>query len=375
MIKQNISRNLRNITGWRTKRRIVVFESDDWGSIRMPSMDSFTRLKKLGVDLESFDYAIWNLNDTLASRKDLELLFELLASHNDKNYNPCIFTAITAVANPDFTKIRNNGFLKYFYEPFTETLKKYYPNENVFGIWKEGLDKKVFFPQFHGREHLNVSAWLKALRAGQKNASLAFDECLWCYVPDNKDKLKITNQAAFQLTDMADLSEHKKILTEGLDLFRTLFGYHARYFVPPNGVINNTLNNTISKKGIEIRSTSKIQYESTGPGKTRKVIHWLGQKDVSGIRYIIRNCVFEPSDPCKDWVDSCLADIQTAFRWNKPAIISSHRVNYIGTHNTNNRDNSLLKLQILLKSIKQKWPDIEFMSTDKLGTIMQESKK
>jgi hypothetical protein len=372
MIKENISRNYRNMTGWRTRRRIIIFESDDWGSIRMPSMDAFTRLKNLGVDLESFDYASFNHNDTLANRKDLELLFEVLNNVRDRNGNPCIFTAMSVVANPDFTKIRNNGFQEYFYEPFTETLKKYYPNEDVFAIWKEGIEKKVFVPQFHGREHVNVSAWLKALRTGQKSAVLAFDEGLWGYVPDLADNLKVENQAALQLTHMADLIEHKKILMEGLDLFYSLFGYRARYFVPPNGVINNSLNLVLAKNGIEFRSTTNIQHESTGPGKSKRVIHWLGQKDESGIRYIIRNCFFEPSETGKDWSDSCLADINAAFRWNKPAIIGSHRVNYIGSLNPGNRDNSLLQLQTLLKTIRKKWPDIEFMSTDVLGAFIKQ---
>jgi hypothetical protein len=34
-IKQNLSRNLSNLPGWRTNRHIIVMESDDWGSIRM----------------------------------------------------------------------------------------------------------------------------------------------------------------------------------------------------------------------------------------------------------------------------------------------------------------------------------------------------
>ena len=40
-IKQTITHNLLNIPGWRTKRHIVVIESDDWGSIRMPSKEVY----------------------------------------------------------------------------------------------------------------------------------------------------------------------------------------------------------------------------------------------------------------------------------------------------------------------------------------------
>jgi hypothetical protein len=37
-LKSTLSRNLTNARGWRTNRKIVVIESDDWGSIRMPHM-------------------------------------------------------------------------------------------------------------------------------------------------------------------------------------------------------------------------------------------------------------------------------------------------------------------------------------------------
>lgn len=40
-LKQYITHNLLNIPGWRTNRKIVVIESDDWGSIRMPSQEVY----------------------------------------------------------------------------------------------------------------------------------------------------------------------------------------------------------------------------------------------------------------------------------------------------------------------------------------------
>jgi hypothetical protein len=126
----------------------------------------------------------------------------------------------------------------------------------------------------------------------------------------------------------------------------------------------------LKEKGIDFRSTAKLQNESTGYQKTKKVIHWLGQRDKYGIRYITRNCFFEPSITKKDWIDSCLNDINNAFRWHKPAIISSHRVNYIGVHEPSNRDNTLRGLKNLLAKILKIWPDVEFMTTPQLGDLI-----
>ena len=101
------------------------------------------------------------------------------------------------------------------------------------------------------------------------------------------------------------------------------------------------------------------------------MFHWLGQKDKSGLRYITRNCFFEPSLQGEDWVDSCINNISIAFRWHKPAIISTHRVNYIGSHNPANRDIGLFQLKVLLQTILRNWPEVQFMTTPQLGELMK----
>lgn len=370
MIK-NIKKNLSNLPGWRTNRKIIVFESDDWGSIRMPSLEAYKILKDAGIDLKGRDAERYNLNDSLATSSDLEMLFETLTTVKDKLGNYAIFTPVSIVANPDFQKIKNSDFHHYYYEPFNETLKKYPGCEKSFELWREGIEKKIFMPQFHGREHLNVVAWMRALRKGDKHTRSAFDQRLWGFVPDQSTLPGIYFQAAFLFEDLSEVELHRQIIIEGLDLFEKLFGYRAKYFVPPNGWLNNSLNNTLFENGIRYRSASKIQIEPIGKGESKKVIHWLGQKDKSGIRYITRNCFFEPSQIGKDWVDSCLNDIKIAFRWHKPAIVSTHRVNYIGSLRPENRERGLRQLNTLLKTIIKNWPDVEFMTTPELGRLIE----
>lgn len=135
-------------------------------------------------------------------------------------------------------------------------------------------------------------------------------------------------------------------------------------------MFNNSLNQTLAENGIKFRYVSKIQNEPQGRGKSIKKLHYLGQKEKNGIRYMIRNCFFEPSQTGKDWVDTCLNEIKLAFRWQKPAIIGSHRVNYIGALNPDNRESGLKQLSRLTKEIHKNWPDVEFMTTSRLGAIM-----
>ncbi len=361
-------RRLSEIPGWHTNKRVIVIESDDWGSIRMPSKESFQLLEKTGLDLRSADAERYNLNDTLARPEDLAGLFDVLSSVKDLTGNYAIFTPICIMANPDFVKIRQTDFRHYYYEPFTETLKRYPGCENSFDLWKEGISKKLFIPQLHGREHLNVITWLKALQSGDKHTLAAFNEKCWGFVP--ADYPVVDYQAAFLPDNPAELDYHKAVINESIDLFKRLFGYRPEYFVPPNGPFNNRLNKTLSENGIRYRYASKIQHEPVGFGKTRIRMHYPGQKEKHGIRYLIRNSFFEPSQEGKDWIDSCLNEIKIAFRWHKPAIISTHRVNYIGALNPQNRDKGLRQLSELLKSITKIWPDAQFLTTPQLGHMM-----
>lgn len=368
----SFKKNLSNLYGFNTKRKIIIFESDDWGSIRMPSRKVYETLLKAGLNLNGGDGELYSLFDSLETDTDLGYLFQTLNSFKDINNSSPVFTAISVVANPDFEKIKENGFKEYFYEPFSVTCKKYKGCEDTFKLYQEGIKNHIFIPQFHGREHLNVPVWMKVLQINDRETHLAFNEGMWAFIPKHNLTKGLEYEAAFQLSEISDLEIHKEILVDGLDLFERLYGYRASYFVPPNGRINNILNSTCIENGIKFRSASKIQEESISLLKTRKKLHWLGQKDKSGIIYITRNCFFEPSWRGKDWVDSCLNDIKIAFKWKKPAIISSHRINYIGAHDISNRDNGLKELNRLLTAITKSWPEVEYFSTDQLGVLIED---
>jgi len=373
-LKTSVLNNLTNIPGWNTKRHLVVIESDDWGSIRMPSTSVFDDLIMRKVDLLSDDSFRYNKFDSLATSEDLSSLFDVLWSVKDCTGSPAVIVPVSNVANPDFKKIRHSDFNEYYYEPFTETLKKYSGCENSFALWKEGISNRIFIPQFHGREHLNVKIWMRALKGMNDNAIKAFNNEMWGISTANDPEIRVEFQAAFDFIDPADIMNHEQIIVSGLDLFEELFGYRASYFVPPNGPFSSKLESVCQINGIQYLSTPKIHNEPLGFGKTQKQFHWLGKKNKYGLMYLTRNCFFEPSVPNKDWVNSCLNNISMAFKWHKPAVISSHRVNYIGALVQANRDNGLRQLKTLLKEIVKRWPKVEFITTDKLGAIINNDK-
>jgi hypothetical protein len=351
--------------------KIVVVESDDWGSIRMSSRESFEKLRQAGLNLLGGDSGRYNSFDCIESATDLEALFETLCSVKNSEGNHPVFTALSLSANPDFDLIKSNNFQTYYWEPFTKTLGKY-NRPGTIEMYGEGIRNHLFIPQFHGREHLNIAVWMRALQHKEPQTLAAFEEGIWGFKNTNTNK--INYQAAFDLELTEDLEQQKKTIQEGLQLFETLHGYKASFFVPPNGPINNILEQTAAENGIQYMSAPKIQQEALGNGNTRKRYHYLGQQNKSKQLYITRNCFFEPSATSKDWVSSCLAEINTAFRWHKPAVISTHRVNYTGSLDEGNRKSGLQQLNTLLTEITRKWPEVIFLSSNELGDMIKQSK-
>ena len=141
IVKQNII----NVLGAKTKRKIVVFESDDWGSIRMPSKKTYNALLEKGLMVDD----PYNRYDSLASEEDLSALFEVLASFKDDFGNHPVFTANCVLCNPDFERIKAHNYEHYFFEPFNTTLTRHSGCEKSFELWLEGMDKGLFHPQFH----------------------------------------------------------------------------------------------------------------------------------------------------------------------------------------------------------------------------------
>lgn len=359
-IKKKAGLHLVNSRGWRTDRKIIVFESDDWGSIRMPSSSVYEKLQQSGVPVEKSAYCRY---DSLESDKDLELLFDALTKTKDSVGNYPVITANTVVANPDFEKIKASAFTRYFFEPFTNTLDRYPRSSKVYKYYIEGIENGIFIPQFHGREHVNVPYWLNLLKT-ETPFQKAFDEEMWGLSTDIYPHLVGSIQATYD----CDLETARKSITQGLQLFENLFGYKSKSFIPNNFILSEELFDTSKSSGVEHFQGMKYQLLplEAKASKRKKIRRFTGQKNKYRQTFGVRNCSFELTEG-KSTIASCLKEIANAFWWKKPAIISVHRLNFIGRLDEDNRDKNLQKFQSLLKKIVTYWPEVEFISTPALA--------
>lgn len=363
--RDKLAKNYINAVGWRTNRKLVLIESDDWGTIRMESRQAYESLLsetgKAGCFFDKYD--------AVESGKDLEMLFEVLSSVKDKNGHPAVMSPISVVANPNFEEVEKNGFSKYVYETVLDTYKRFPNTQNSFDVAKEGIHAGVWFPQFHGREHINPMRWMKTLQMRDELSMKAFSRhslhsgCM----PSTIDYFN-----AFDYDSDEEKQLLEDVMKEGLSLFENVWGYKAMAFCAPCGVISRETVDVAAKNGI--RLSAGQFFSPDGRGSYNRIDQKWGDKGVDGMRYYRRNCKFEPArDHNIDWVDRCLSEINIAFRWGKPANIDSHRVNYIGSIYPENRDYTLRELKRLLKEIVKRWPDVEFINSEQLYKEMKKA--
>lgn len=360
-----------NIAGWRTNRKIIVIESDDWGSIRMPSRSAYQKCLSAGYPVNE---SIYERYDSLLSQADLNLLFTLLSDHKDHTGRNPIITANCVVANPNFEKIRRNNFQEYNYELITDTFKRYPFHSHNFEIWEEAINNGLLLPQFHAREHLNVSLFMEALQRGDKDAHFGFNNQMPGCIPRGSELKENIYVEASNYNSESDKKQKLEIILDGLDLFIKLFGFSSKTIIPPNYIWSRDFDQAVYEKGITAFQGLRRMIEPVVGKEDRTHTNYLGRINSLGQKYLIRNVLFEPSMMQKlkitDPVDKCLFDIGLAFRFRKPAIICSHRINFVGYIDEDNRDRSLRMLNDLLTRALKKWPDIEFMNSVQLSEVV-----
>jgi len=373
-IKDSLINNLKNSIGWKTKRKIVVFSVDDYGNVRLHSAQAREVLDKAGLKI----YIRYDSLDTLETREDLEMLFDTLTSVKDTNSKPAVFTPFALPCNINFSKIIAEGFTKFYNEPLPETFNKLAAENTAYQgawqLWQEGMRKGLMTPQFHGREHLNLHTFNVKLNAKDHELLTCLKNQSLTSIADNVAGLP-PYHAAFDFWKFDENLPFEAIIKDGLNQFEKVFGYRAINFNSPGGNEHHIIHNYLKENGIKYIDTPFLKLEHQGEGKYKKVINFTGKRNNIGQTFMVRNVVFEPCDDGRnDWVTYALKQIETAFKWNKPAIISSHRVNFCGHISPENRNIGINALKDLLNQIVKRWPDVEFMAANELGNLINKEK-
>lgn len=370
-LKKIVSLNAKNLIGWRTRRRIVVFSVDDYGNVRVDSKKARETMNAAGIKAQNrFDRF-----DALETREDLEQLYEVLQSVRDKNGSHAVFTPFAMPCNINFEKVAESGYREFHNETLPVTFEKQaerYPDayRGAWDMLREGIDEGLMVSQYHGREHVNLKVFEEKLRSEDPNVIIPLKNRSFTGVHDSGYST-ISAMAAFDFSKVGENDRLKEIITDGLNKFEEVYGYRSTHFTPPVYNVHPALYPVLKDGGIRYIDTALVKKEHQGEGKYKTIFNYTGKKNSVGQRFMVRNVLFEPSaDENKNWSDYAMKQIEAAFRWNRPAVISTHRVNFCGHIDPENRTKGLNALQELLKQIIKRWPDVEFLAANELGDLV-----
>lgn len=375
-IKTELFLNLKNQVGWRTKRKIVAFSVDDYGNVRVDSKQARENMDIAGLKIHSRFDAF----DALENKEDLEILFDALTSVKDKNGRNAVFTPFAVPCNIDFERMETEGYQQYQYELLPKTYEKLsglQPEayEGVWDLWQEGIAKGLLAPQFHGREHLNLKVFEEKLEKRNFEVLTSLKNRSYTSI-SNSGYPAISVTAAFDFIDLKETEKFDFIIKDGLNAFEKVFNKRAIHFCPPAAKDHPLMYKSLHESGIKFIDTGLIKKHKLDKGKFKRSINYTSKKNSLGQIFFVRNVVFEPTEERGfSWVDFTLNQIEAAFRWNRPAIVSSHRVNFSGHIDPKNREKGISSLKELIKKVVKRWPDVEFLSTAELGALVSKGRK
>ena len=328
---------------------MVIFESDDWGLWRSPEDKS---------KLESFgEPKIWGY-DQLESVAELESFYRIFEKFTCSDGHHPFAEANFVISNPDFQATAANGYNEIILRPIS------YEKERLVK-WKEGLARKVFLPQYHGRLHFNYRRMLDALvndpvsrkifEAGIHGGMNNYTEGKWGLHSEYLD------------WSTGTVPENLRQWTlSGLDIFEEVFGYRAKSTVAPQYIFTPGMTSVFREANITCIQGTNMQLYKTNDGTEYKLNLPNGSEHYNSIVGISRNVKFEPARGVPSWdVDAALVSASKLIRQHIPVIIDSHRINYVGQFAEEGR----AKLERLLEGlIRQK---VRFMSSFELAEAIR----
>jgi hypothetical protein len=153
--------------------------------------------------------------------------------------------------------------------------------------------------------------------------------------------------------------------------FQRIFHVAARVAVPPTFVWTRAVETAWMAAGIEVIITPGRRYTARdAAGRPTGVDTNIHNGEAAGpmALYLVRDIYFEPERghaPAR-----ALEDAWRRFRLGRPALLETHRSNFVGTEADFRRN--LAQLDSLLTDALRDWPELRFLSPRELARLYRE---
>jgi hypothetical protein len=320
----------------------IVLESDDWGaSTLFPDLEAFEKGSHL-LPLGWQPYENFTMT-TLESPEDLEELFRVLERHVGADNLPAVFTANYVMFSPDYSSIEASLYSDFHALQIPATSPRWTRGDFIEKA-KEGMHLGVWNPEYHGMLHANPHLWMERLRNEDSPSRYLFDLESYASLSGNF--------ASAEYATGQSLRQQSELIEQGVAAFTEVFGYSPHSSMPPNLVWQPRTEKLLAQQGIKVIQAKNEQMmgrwlDRISPLPTI-VLEKLGYRSAIqpsqiqmgdcnanlDVVYLHRNIGFEPvyredGETERDPVAKAIQDILSAWSQNQPAILNTHRFNYV----------------------------------------------
>jgi hypothetical protein len=194
------------------------------------------------------------------------------------------------------------------------------------GLWDEvrkACEAGVWWIELHGLHHLPESAWLASLRRGDEDARRALH---------HHSPVCAAVEASGEYDPREPIEIRRRHLERAIARFHALAGRAPRSFCPPDYRWDESLEADAERRGVTTFQGKAEQAGAIVPWLRRA---FLGRRwpHARGARfYMPPRIAFEPCGGgearAREAVAKVLGGVRAAWRRARPAVVSSHRLNY-----------------------------------------------
>jgi glycosyltransferase involved in cell wall biosynthesis len=351
----------------RFARPVLVIESDDWGWCPGDPNQMLFVEKAFGSKFTED-----GLLPVLETPDDMERMAQVLLKHKDSRNRPAVLTANMMLANIDFEATKQSGFKQLKLIDIDSNSAINPISKSLLKAYNRCMNLGVFKPQLHGLQHVNAIGWLRDLQNGNKLAMCFFDAKFppsgyfnnnWKYNSVYVDFSTVPSTGIPYNVQLSDINDAVRV-------FKRIFGFLPLSTIAPFYIWDKTTEKAFSEMGVKYLQAGNMQVAKLDTHRRlTECYHGLGTRNEYGAIYLNRNIFFESNRAGSVPVRTVQKRICRAFSTYQPAVISSHRINFVG----GSAYRHLAAMDETLTYLEKTYPDIFYMSSDELGEMLNKS--
>ena len=333
--------------GFHFDRPIVILQSDDWGRVGVRDREGLEELRSAGVALGERPYDFY----TLETAQDLEQLRLMLIRHQDSSGRHPSVVMNFILANPDFAKMKEDGFRKIHLLPLCEGLPTGWIRPGLMEAYREGIADGVFQPALHGATHFSRTAVERSATADGERGDLL--RKLWqAGTPYIHWRMP---WIGYEYWD-PEVAEDQRFLTADQqgELIGKTVGFFAKMFstLPRSACAPGYRANRDTQQAWEQHG---IRVAQNGPG-TYLPPHFDG----GHVLQLSRTIEFEPATDPVFSLELCVQQAVHCFQRGIPAIVSVHSINFHSSVQ-DFRSGTIKLLEEFLTALESKYTDLLYL--------------